>query len=456
MSDTTLGQACLLTGNTRGAVATIGVVGERLGTRLSGLLTAASGDPILPGQVRYANWHGDANAETTPGTDISVPVDPDSSNSLSQTSAAPESVVLTRRADLNGHGPHAGWESWEIHCHGGVAAAARLLADLRSAGFAALAPQTWSLHFGSRPDDDPDASFENLPSEQSGLVRETIQVLIRTQTTRTAAIALDQYRGGLRDFVRDSRQKMAQIDGIAQVRDAAARALEFAELGKHLDQPWRVVLAGPPNVGKSSLINAILGFRRSITMDSPGTTRDVLEARAVIDGWPIRFSDTAGLRGDADSAVEVAGIEAARRELAQADLVVWVTAVDAAAVDAAAGFDRTVSRPESAGSNPNRDSAEPLMRRGCRELRVINQVDRLPETSWPPADDRILTSAVSGHGIDELRRRIAEILIPKAPASGEAVPLVPRQRDRLQEIADAADEASLRAALDRLTDEPAI
>ncbi|TVP95135.1 MAG: GTP-binding protein [Planctomycetaceae bacterium] len=446
MADTTPGQACLLTGNTRGAVATIGVVGNRLGSRLSRLLSPVSGDPILPGHVRYANWHGETTIETTPVPSSSLRFAADS-----HPSGVPESVVLTRRADLSEHSPHAGWESWEIHCHGGIAAANRLLADLRSAGFATLAPQMWSLHFGSQPNDDRDTAFENLPGEQSGLVRETLQVLIRTQTTRTAAIALDQYRSGLRDFVRDSRQEMAKADGIAHVRDAAARALEFAELGRHLDQPWRVVLAGPPNVGKSSLINAILGFRRSITMDSPGTTRDVLEARAVIDGWPIRFSDTAGLRRDADSAIEVAGIEAARRELAQADLVVWVTAISAAA-----DFDRSGSLPDSAGSNPIQDSAESLTRRGCRELRVINQVDRLPQNLWPPADDRTLTSAVSGNGIDELRRRIVDILIPKVPAPGEAVPLVSRQRDRLQEIANAADEASLRAALDRLADEPAI
>ena len=70
------------------------------------------------------------------------------------------------------------------------------------------------------------------------------------------------------------------------------------------------MLAGRPNVGKSSLTNALLGYTRSIVFDQPGTTRDVVTATTAIDGWPIEFSDTAGLR-EGSEPLEAAGIERA-------------------------------------------------------------------------------------------------------------------------------------------------
>jgi tRNA modification GTPase len=68
------------------------------------------------------------------------------------------------------------------------------------------------------------------------------------------------------------------------------------DLGRHLTRPWRVVVAGAPNVGKSSLINALAGFTRTVVTAVPGTTRDVVATAAAIDGWPVELIDTAGLR----------------------------------------------------------------------------------------------------------------------------------------------------------------
>ena len=84
-----------------------------------------------------------------------------------------------------------------------------------------------------------------------------------------------------------------------------------------------VVLAGPPNAGKSSLLNALLDENRAIVSDVPGTTRDSIEAWIDLDGWPIRLVDTAGLRETKD-AVEVEGVRRSEELLSKADLVLWL------------------------------------------------------------------------------------------------------------------------------------
>lgn len=394
-------RAALLTGPTRGAVATLAVSGCDVGSVLAKLLRPANSAPILPGQVRYAQWHGGAAAEL-----------------------AGESVVVTRPA---ASAPVGQSENWEIHCHGGAAAAARLLEDLRRSGVAIVPAIDWALTSGEEMATAP------------RVVREATAVLIQTESRRTAAIALDQIRGGMREFVDQALAvdfSVATGESLDRIRLRAREILARGELGRHLQQPWRVVLAGRPNVGKSSLINALLGYRRSITMDQPGTTRDVLEARTMIDGWPIRLSDTAGIRGDAESPIEVAGIAAAGRELAEADLVLWVE--DATDFTASVSHLGTPSEP-SAGV-PMADSA----RRpdGSAELRVINKIDQLPQREIAESAAVIATSAATGQGIESLRRRIVEILIPDLPQPGDAVPLTPRQEACLRQITEAKDAES--------------
>src|SRR6185503_7750192 len=120
------------------------------------------------------------------------------------------------------------------------------------------------------------------------------------------------------------------------------RLLALAEVGLHLTTPWRVVFAGPPNVGKSSLVNALLGYPRAIVYDQPGTTRDVLTASTAFDGWPFELRDTAGLRdGISLDSVEVEGVARARAQIATADLVVFVH-------DRSAGLDRQFAQPRTA------------------------------------------------------------------------------------------------------------
>jgi tRNA modification GTPase len=114
------------------------------------------------------------------------------------------------------------------------------------------------------------------------------------------------------------------------VRARAANLLRTADAGRLYREGASVVLAGRPNVGKSSLLNALLGEARAIVTDVPGTTRDVIEESLNLRGIPVRAIDTAGLR-ETTEIVEALGVARTRDQLRAADLVVWV-------VDASAGL----------------------------------------------------------------------------------------------------------------------
>jgi tRNA modification GTPase len=191
--------------------------------------------------------------------------------------------------------------------------------------------------------------------------------------------------------------------------------LARADLGLHLAGAWRVVLAGEPNVGKSSLINALVGYRRAIVYRTAGTTRDLLTATTAVDGWPVELADTAGLRATEDP-LERAGVRLAEGAMAGADLVLQV-------VDA--------RQPPAAW--PARSAAD-----GPPLLLVANKID-LVAADWP-GQAALPISALTGAGIDRLLAAIGERLVPAPPPAGAAVPFTGRQVAALREA-----EAALRA-----------
>jgi tRNA modification GTPase len=149
---------------------------------------------------------------------------------------------------------------------------------------------------------------------------------------------------------------------------------------QRLVTPFRVVLAGAPNAGKSSLINAILGFQRSMVEPTAGTTRDVVTAQTAIDGIAFIFHDTAGLRTGSDDIIESEGIRRAYQAAEEADIVVWVMDATAPALP---DFSRM---PESL-------------------LLCYNKTDLYRPVIKPQA---VAVSAKTGAGIGELCTAVAE------------------------------------------------
>ena len=233
------------------------------------------------------------------------------------------------------------------------------------------------------------------------------RLLAQAPSLRSASILLDQEHGAFNRYCRQIEQAL-RAGRLDEARQRTADMLRFADLGRHLVIPWRVVVAGAPNVGKSSLVNAIAGFQRCVVTPIAGTTRDVVSARLVIDGWPVELLDTAGIR-DADDALEAAGVERSTAALRGANLCLWVV--------------ETTARPIW----PPADVADPVL--------VINKIER-PMTWNSDRANLLAVSADTGAGLDRLLAAISARLVPIGPESGDGVPVNPAQVTVLQSVSD--------------------
>ncbi|WP_182866236.1 GTPase [Rhodopirellula sp. JC639] len=393
----------LLTGAGRSAIAVIEIWGERAAESVATFFRTNTTRAMDVGQVRFGVWSRRASSD--------------------QARSAGESIVVVPTAE----------QSFELHCHGGPAAIRRIIDDLSEIDVRQVAPRRLSAI--------PTAALHSVEDDvDRRLADEACDVLSRCTTVKTAAIALDQVRGALRQWRRQSIGALADRSRDAADSDAAdsdaadiarqAEAIATAgRIGIRLTQPFDVVLAGPPNVGKSSLINAMVGYDRSITMDFAGTTRDVLDADTVFDGWPLRLRDTAGLHAS-DDTIEQQGIDRAMHAIATADLVVQVSAPglkwDPTAMDA-------IRRVAPA----------------VRSLQVINKSDLSPAEPIDSSKDALATVATTGQGVRELLETMIRLLAADTPLPGSPVPINQRQRDWVAEIARLGQQPD--AMLARLT-----
>lgn len=182
----------------------------------------------------------------------------------------------------------------------------------------------------------------------------------------------------------DAQTRLGAIDTAIERLDAESRR------GEALRDGLNVVITGPPNVGKSSLMNRLLAENRAIVTDIPGTTRDLLTADIEIEGVPIRLTDTAGLRAGGDR-VESIGVERARAAASRADLVLAVEDASLGDSDASLG-----------------DGGPSVEKPASGRLVVRNKIDLTGEA--PGRDgESVRISAMTGDGVDALRTAIAEI-----------------------------------------------
>jgi tRNA modification GTPase len=222
----------------------------------------------------------------------------------------------------------------EIQGHGGRMSATRILRAVLNNGVRLAEPGEFTKR-----------AF--LSGRIDLLQAEAVIDLVRAQSDRAAQAAIDQLEGRLSadvtrlynalmnvagdierslDFDEGDLPATAMQDITARLSSAASeteRILGTWEEGRLLREGALVVISGKPNVGKSTLMNLLLGADRAIVADMPGTTRDTIEEHLVIDGVPLRLVDTAGLR-ETDSIVEREGVRRARASIAKADLNIHV------------------------------------------------------------------------------------------------------------------------------------
>ena len=341
---------------------------------------------------------------------------------------------------FDGPASSTGEDLVELHCHGGRAVVDALLGALEPMEGLRLA----------NPGEFTRRAFENGRIDLTAAEGLADLVEAETEAQRRAALAMAE--GGLAARIAEWQQQLVSLSARAEAaidyvgeydvegdigiyRDCDALAMELSEwLGRPRVEPLRdgvrVVVAGPPNAGKSSLINALSGTDRAIVTDLPGTTRDHIEVPLSIDGLPVLLTDTAGLR-TAEDPVEAIGVERSLNLVGGADVLLWL------------------GEPEAAPDHP-------------RAILVHARCDQPGRASAP--DGTVPISSVTGEGLSDLLVQIGGLARSVLPAE-DALALNRRQASHIGEARDALAAAaaehdcvlaaeelrSARGAFDRLT-----
>jgi tRNA modification GTPase len=307
---------------------------------------------------------------------------------------------------------YTGEDLVELSCHGGLLVPSRLLAALHAAG--------------ARPATPGEFTRRAVLNGKLDLVQaEAVGDLIDATAPAQAHAALNQLEGGLSRRLAMLRDSLIEIQAIlsydidfpeeddgpvapariaGQIESAAAQIRQLvatAPSAERLREGALMVFAGRPNAGKSSLFNALLGSERALVTETPGTTRDAIEAHTDFLGWPVRLADTAGL-WNAPERIDRMGVEVSHRYLAAADLV--LLCVEAG---------REVGEDEDAiaGARPT--------------LLVRTKADLAAE-----AGEGIPVSALTGEGLGGLRRAAAERVFADRINLADLGPGLTRERHR--------------------------
>lgn len=316
-------------------------------------------------------------------------------------------------------GPHnaTGEDTAELHLHGGravIAAVEGVLAGMDGLRRAEPGEFTRRAFINGRLDLAESEGLADLLEAETELQRRSAMALLGGGLSRV----VEEWRGQVLTL---SAQIEAVLD-FSDEEDSADLPPSFAEglgalqsvIGEWLARPraralkegFRVVLAGPPNSGKSTLFNALVEDEAAITAPTAGTTRDVLQRTCAIAGIPFTFLDTAGLHEVSTDPIELIGIERARAALGKADLVLWLG-------------DEGQGPPDA------------------WEIETKIDLGNRNRTSSP----EMRISAATGEGMDELRRRLIAHAAAALPNPGQ-VALSDRQHTLLAEALASLSEIS--------------
>ena len=359
----------------------------------------------------------------------------------------PRRVSLRRLGDIDhamvvwlpAPGSYTGEDSAELYLHGGRA----VLTGVADALVAS----------GARPAEPGEFTRRAFLNGRMDLTEaEAVHDLIAAETEAQRRQALQQLDGALGELYRGWSDRLlvllaqqealidfpdedlppeveAQVQAeLAALQSEVAAHLNDDRRGERLREGLVFAITGAPNVGKSSLINALAERDVAIVSATPGTTRDALETRVVLGGVPITLVDTAGLRETSDQ-VEAEGVRRAQAHAEAADVVIMVEAKEAANPP-----------PPPAGGGWGEGEYRP---KPSRCIRVVNKID----LGGPVPPGAIGVSALTGKGLDTLRASLADIARSLTESSGPPPLTQARHRAALQ-------EAAVRLAAARTADLP--
>ena len=316
----------------------------------------------------------------------------------------------------------------EINCHGGIVPLRRVL--------------ELCLRYGARLASPGEFTLRAFLNGRIDLAQaEAVLDIVRAKTAASLRVAVGQLDGRLSHEVHQVRAQMvdvlswleASVDfaedeipprdvapDLEKVQGRLERLLSTADQGIVYRQGVRTAIIGRPNVGKSSLLNALLRTSRAIVTPIPGTTRDTLEETLNLQGVPLVLVDTAGITADAEDVIERLGIERSRAALAQADLALVV-------VDGSEPL--TSADHDIAALLENKPSL--LVINKC-DLPVVIDVD-----GFLPNLPRVRISALTGEGLDTLESAIVETVFSGQVLASDALLVSnPRHKDILQRAHD--------------------
>ena len=342
-----------------------------------------------------------------------------------------EAVVLVFRA------PHSytGEDVAEISCHGGLYVTKRVLRAV--------------LKNGAVPAGAGEFTKRAFLNGKLGLTEaEAVMDIISAKGSQSARAALSCMEGKLRqriDSVRDTlintaahlsawadypEEDIPEVDtdnltsSLSVCRDELSALLRTYDTGKIMREGVETVIAGRPNVGKSTIMNLLSGCERSIVTNVPGTTRDVIEETVMLGEIPLRLSDTAGIRST-DDPVEKIGVERAKDRILKAGLVLAV-------------FDS--SRPLS---DDDKELIELLS--DAPSLAIINKTDLEKQLDTDYIQSKIkhviFISALSGEGTAELEKQVADIIGTAELDASQGILATERQHRSAQSAMESLNEA---------------